>query len=536
MRTYPHPFGAAGGFGSWPASPCWSSARARCAAQQRKYLVELGAAGAYQSFDSATDLEGAAGRDRAGWGSGSRSTSRSRSQGPSPRRSTHRPARTRVVNANTFRASVLYNFLIGASNSFYLKAGAGTTKYGSDCPVANPSDPICGSSGSLLAGPGSASGVTPTLWPGPRELYNRNKSKQPRPAGDLTNVGVNLGLSVMLGSKPIPDTDGDGISTTATGAPTPRPAPRWTAAAARATSDGDGVPDGVDRCPRRWPAPPWTPAAAPRTPTATTSPTGWTGAPTPRRACWSIRDGCPKDSDGDGIPDGLDRCSDTPARSHRGRAGLPRRRGRRWGARWPRSLPTDAGRSHGDAQRVRRRARRPASRRPRCHQRRPAPRRQPGGRRAGARDPARAQPPPTATRHHPAARSGAHGRCPDCPGGRRTIAAGRHPRSRLRSRDGPAAPSAYVALDSVAAILLRRPAGHRRGLGPHGQRGSPAENLRLTGLQAEAVRDYLVVKGVPLPADRRAGLRATLPRTPDTTPRGRAVNRRVEIRPVTPGP
>jgi hypothetical protein len=31
------------------------------AAQQRKYLVELGAAGAYQSFDAVTDLGGAAG-------------------------------------------------------------------------------------------------------------------------------------------------------------------------------------------------------------------------------------------------------------------------------------------------------------------------------------------------------------------------------------------------------------------------------------------------------------------------------------------
>ena len=28
---------------------------------------------------------------------------------------------------------------------------------------------------------------------------------------NLTNVGVSLGLSLMLGSKPIPDSDGDGI-------------------------------------------------------------------------------------------------------------------------------------------------------------------------------------------------------------------------------------------------------------------------------------------------------------------------------------
>jgi flagellar motor protein MotB len=31
------------------------------------------------------------------------------------------------------------------------------------------------------------------------------------------------------------------------------------------------------------------------------------------------------------------------------------------------------------------------------------------------------------------------------------------------------------------------------------------------------------------------GYGATMPRTPDTTPRGRAANRRVEIRPLAPG-
>ena len=65
---------------------------------------------------------------------------------------------------------------------------------------------------------------------------------------------------------------------------------------------------------------------------------------------------------------------------------------------------------------------------------------------------------------------------------------------------------------------------------------TPAENLRLTGLQADAVRDYLVLKGVPYQQIVAEGYGATLPRTPDTTPRGRAANQRVEIRPVTPGP
>jgi OOP family OmpA-OmpF porin len=66
--------------------------------------------------------------------------------------------------------------------------------------------------------------------------------------------------------------------------------------------------------------------------------------------------------------------------------------------------------------------------------------------------------------------------------------------------------------------------------------GTAAENLHLTNLQAEAVRNYLVTKGVPFQQVIPRGYGATVPRTTDTTPRGRAANRRVEIRPVDAGP
>jgi OOP family OmpA-OmpF porin len=64
--------------------------------------------------------------------------------------------------------------------------------------------------------------------------------------------------------------------------------------------------------------------------------------------------------------------------------------------------------------------------------------------------------------------------------------------------------------------------------------GTPADNMRLSSLRAEAVRNYLVAKGVPFRQMVARGYGSSIPRTPDTTPRGRAANRRVEIRPVPP--
>jgi OmpA-OmpF porin, OOP family len=60
--------------------------------------------------------------------------------------------------------------------------------------------------------------------------------------------------------------------------------------------------------------------------------------------------------------------------------------------------------------------------------------------------------------------------------------------------------------------------------------------MHLTNLQAEAVRNYLVTKGVPFQQVVPRGYGATVPLTADTTPRGRAANRRVEIRATQAGP
>src|SRR5215207_5481245 len=119
--------------------------------QERRYVFEVGAAGAYQSFDDATELNGAPGVIlRAGvWlplnfsveGEGALS---------SPKDQTAEEG----VSVKSFSASALYNLLIGNSSSAYLKLGYGSTSYGG-CPDAAPPDPIiCGRSGALIAGLG----------------------------------------------------------------------------------------------------------------------------------------------------------------------------------------------------------------------------------------------------------------------------------------------------------------------------------------------------------------------------------------------
>jgi outer membrane protein OmpA-like peptidoglycan-associated protein len=96
-------------------------------------------------------------------------------------------------------------------------------------------------------------------------------------------------------------------------------------------------------------------------------------------------------------------------------------------------------------------------------------------------------------------------------------------------------PESFVALDSIAEIL-QADSTLRVEIGAHTDNVGPAaQNQHLTTLQADAVRTYLVTKGVPYQQVVARGYGGSVPLTPDNTPRGRAANRRVEIKPVTPG-
>jgi outer membrane protein OmpA-like peptidoglycan-associated protein len=97
-------------------------------------------------------------------------------------------------------------------------------------------------------------------------------------------------------------------------------------------------------------------------------------------------------------------------------------------------------------------------------------------------------------------------------------------------------PESYGTLDSVARIL-QADTTVRVEIGAHTDNaGIAAQNLHLSNLQADAVRTYLVTKGVNFQQVQARGYGGSVPLTTDNTPRGRLANRRVEIRPVTPGP
>jgi outer membrane protein OmpA-like peptidoglycan-associated protein len=87
-----------------------------------------------------------------------------------------------------------------------------------------------------------------------------------------------------------------------------------------------------------------------------------------------------------------------------------------------------------------------------------------------------------------------------------------------------------VPLDSIAEIL-KADTTVKIEIGAHSEKtGTPSEAEHLTNLQAEAVRTYLVTRGVNFQQVQARGYGSAFPLTTDNTPRGRTANRRVEIK------
>lgn len=91
------------------------------------------------------------------------------------------------------------------------------------------------------------------------------------------------------------------------------------------------------------------------------------------------------------------------------------------------------------------------------------------------------------------------------------------------------APGAYSRLDQLADTLARYPdtdvivKGHTDGA------GTEASNQTLSEQRADAVRRYLIGKGVPASRITAVGFGETMPLATNSTPEGRQQNRRVEI-------
>jgi len=90
-------------------------------------------------------------------------------------------------------------------------------------------------------------------------------------------------------------------------------------------------------------------------------------------------------------------------------------------------------------------------------------------------------------------------------------------------------PSASNMLDQVARVVRDIPDRHVRIEGYTDSTGGPELNLMLSQSRAQAVRDFLVSRGVPPSRITAMGFGATRPIAENSTEEGRATNRRVEV-------
>ncbi len=314
----------------------------------------------------------------------------------------------------------------------------------------------------------------------------------------MTNVYALLGYSWRVGAPP-PDSDGDGVNDRRDRCPdTPagaivddRGCPR--------DADGDGVFDGLDKCPG-------TPAGwavdargCPKDSDGDGVADGEDACPdTPRGASVDAK-GCPPDADGDGVFDGLDKCPDTP----------------RGAAVDARGCPQD---SDGDGV---------ADGLDKC----------PGTPRGATVD-ARGCP-------RDADGDGVFDgldKCPDteagapvdergCPKlfekGRGTLVL---EGVNFESNSATLTAASRAILDRVAEALLAWPEVRAEVGGHTDSSGSEAYNQRLSERRAQAVREYLISRGIPADRLTARGYGESRPIADNGTESGRAKNRRVELR------
>jgi outer membrane protein OmpA-like peptidoglycan-associated protein len=264
-------------------------------------------------------------------------------------------------------------------------------------------------------------------------------------------------------------------------------------------ADRDGVLDGIDRCPD-----------------------------TPPGAAVD-RNGCPSDTDKDGVLDGLDRCSSTPTGATVDRLGCPgdldNDRVLDGIDRCPDTPPGTIVNSFGcpptidvdrdgvpDAADL-------------CPNTPPATKVDQWGCPVVAPDTTRRTPRDT-TPTAPAAPA-----APAAPGssGPWTV-----PGTAFDIRSSKLNPTAFPQLDSIAAALVASPELKVEIGGNAQDRVPPAENQKLSTDRAQAIRLYLISKGVRDVQLSIQGHGANNLVTQDTTDEARTRNRRTEITPVTP--
>jgi OOP family OmpA-OmpF porin len=94
--------------------------------------------------------------------------------------------------------------------------------------------------------------------------------------------------------------------------------------------------------------------------------------------------------------------------------------------------------------------------------------------------------------------------------------------------------SSYKVLDRAVKVLIEYPSLHIEIQGHTDDRGKEEYNLDLSQRRADAVKAYLVKKGVDDSRVRARGYGMSQPVVSNDTPEGQARNRRVEFRRITP--
>ncbi|MEP7325763.1 MAG: OmpA family protein, partial [Gemmatimonadota bacterium] len=507
-----------------------SAALPGTAQAQREYRFEAGVAGAYTSFGNSTELGGSVGgMGRLGfWVWRNRMTLEIEAGVASPKSSNGTG-----VTVTTLEGAALYNLPLGLYSSLYLKGGYGMVGYGS-CPQNVAPSTICGSSNALLGGIGARIALSPTMMLRTEAIISRSSSPS------FSNFAMGAGISLMLRSRSLTDSDGDGVydrydrcSNTPVGAIVDgRGCP--------SDADQDGVFDGVDRCPQSPAGAQVDPVGCPQDADRDGVLDGIDKCPETPAGATADRTGCPSDTDKDGILDGLDRCSSTPAGATVDRLGCP---GDLDNDRVldgiDRCPDTPAGtivNAFGcpptidvdrdgvpDASDL-------------CPNTPPGSRVDQWGCPVAAPDTTRPAAPrdttrpaaPRDTTPAPSAIPAAAG-----PPGAANPGSWTVPGTAFEYRSRKLNPEASPQLDSIVAVLVAHPELKVEIVGNAQDRLPPAESLKLSTDRAQAIRLYLISKGVHDAQLSIRGRGANNLLTQDTTDEARTRNRRTEITPVS---
>jgi outer membrane protein OmpA-like peptidoglycan-associated protein len=263
-------------------------------------------------------------------------------------------------------------------------------------------------------------------------------------------------------------------------------------------SDGDGVPDGIDACPdteKGWPV---DEKGCPKDSDGDGVPDGRDKCPNTPKGAMVDADGCPKDSDGDGVPDGVDKCANTPRGTKVDATGCPTDSdgdgvddGRDKCPNTPRGTKVDANGCPADSD--------------------------------GDGVPDGTDKCPDTTRGTKVDANG----CPELfvEGQRTVVLEG----VTFEHNSATLTAASKTTLDRVAASLAASPSVKVEVAGHTDASGSDAYNRKLSQTRAEAVRDYLMSKGVQASQLTATGYGESKPVADNNTDAGRANNRRVEL-------